>query len=232
MNLIEQRTESKEPEETLDTTAASNRLRITETRGSTSWVHTYEYTAATNTWTYTSPGNLSEVSTRIVLDGTAGTREYITTVKQPGGTAAFIDAVFHQLPPAVLLQDYGCDGFLDLGRRHRDGDAGRSRDGGCGTRQAGRDGAGAYFRYSRRWPYNRLGSCGSGRRVICFFACDMEPRAGRIQTLSRAVVQLVEQRSPKPSVGGSNPSRPANRLKPTPNRRGGRVVECGGLENR
>ena len=118
MNLIEQRTESKEPEETLDTTAASNRLRITETRGSTSWVHTYEYTAATNTWTYTSPGNLSEVSTRIVLDGTAGTREYITTVKQPGGTAAFIDAVFHQLPPAVLLQDYGCDGFLDLGRRH------------------------------------------------------------------------------------------------------------------
>ena len=49
MNLIEQRTESKEPEETLDTTAASNRLRITETRGSTSWVHTYEYTAATNT---------------------------------------------------------------------------------------------------------------------------------------------------------------------------------------
>ena len=69
----------------MDTTAASNRLRITETRGSTSWVHTYEYTAATNTWTYTSPGNLSEVSTRIVLDGTAGTREYITTVKQPGG---------------------------------------------------------------------------------------------------------------------------------------------------
>ena len=38
------------------------------------------------------------------------------------------------------------------------------------------------------------------------------PRTGMDWTLNRAVVQLVEQGSPKPSVGGSNPSRPANQF--------------------
>ena len=43
----------------------------------------------------------------------------------------------------------------------------------------------------------------------------MEPKdsiAGSLisQALQRAVAQLVERRSPKPMVGGSNPSCPAN----------------------
>ena len=45
-----------------------------------------------------------------------------------------------------------------------------------------------------------------------------------------AIAQLVEQRSPKPQVGGSTPSRRASFS--LESRRGGRVVECGGLENR
>ena len=96
MNLIEQRTESKEPEETLDTTAASNRLRITETRGSTSWVHTYEYTAATNTWTYTSPGNLSEQNLTEYLAHILGLKYPKEKIADYTQGLMYIDASYYQ----------------------------------------------------------------------------------------------------------------------------------------
>ncbi len=69
---------------------------------------------------------------------------YILTKEEGGRHTPFS----HQLPAAVLLPDDGRDRCRAVAGRHRDGDAWRQRNDGCGTDRADRDGRAASFRRS------------------------------------------------------------------------------------
>ena len=63
-----------------------NTLRVTETRGVVNRVRDFVYAPATRTWTLTHPANTGVEESVVAENIPAGTREYTTTVRPPGGS--------------------------------------------------------------------------------------------------------------------------------------------------
>jgi hypothetical protein len=61
-----------------------DRLRITETRDSGSKVHDYVYSAGTESWLFTQPGNLREIELIAITEG-ASSRSQEIILRKPGG---------------------------------------------------------------------------------------------------------------------------------------------------